>query len=686
MAARGPAVVTAPARRAASAGRRYRPARSRSRDRPAARDPRPSVRAISRLTARPEAGPLLLALGREERLEQPVADRLRDARIRCRRPRRSAKRGFSASTRARTWTTGCAMPATASSAFASRLIRICSSACGEITSGGRSGAICVRSVAPPCAGGTRAATSRAPAPRRARSAGAASCVAGTDSRRRLDTSDVSRSDCSTMWRAKSSTSSSSTRSFSSSSCARPLIANSGWRSSWICWAANRPNSASRPAAASEIAQPRDGFGRSRRRRRARAVTGVCSAFVAHLSACFFHRSVASGVSAGGGGGRRVSVVVACFVWPTRSSASTSIGVLPMPTGHRDRKLSVGADGGGLQPAGRAHGHDRRRRRAALDLGVLAVAIDGRPDDVQEHLLGDVFGILGGAPRLAGGRGAGRQRDRLAAGGEARRCRRWSRPRRGRSRRPAPRSAPDPRWWCGVARVDRQRAGVADAREHLAAAEIDAGAARRRGAAGGAGRRRPRSRPAPAAAGPPALHASSRISTPARSSISVPAARRSTAPDAADVRTTSERVSLSPCLIGAQPSAALRLHLAGRRHDLEDVRLLVAGRQRGAGRPRPPSAARPAPVCLGRLEQPARHARRDHHDRDRDQRERRPSRYRRARRHARCARPGVGGERQHELRARAGRALDLNRAAVVLDDAVDERQPQPGARAIARPWS
>ena len=36
------------------------------------------------------------------------------------------------------------------------------------------------------------------------------------------TRPVSRSDCSTMWRAKSSTSSSSTRSFSSSSCAEPL--------------------------------------------------------------------------------------------------------------------------------------------------------------------------------------------------------------------------------------------------------------------------------------------------------------------------------------------------------------------------------------------------------------------------------------------------------------------------------
>ena len=53
-----------------------------------------------------------------------------------------------------------------------------------------------------------------------------------------------------MWRAKSRTSSTSTWPRSSSSCARPLMANSGWRNSWFSLAAKRPNSASRPAAAS----------------------------------------------------------------------------------------------------------------------------------------------------------------------------------------------------------------------------------------------------------------------------------------------------------------------------------------------------------------------------------------------------------------------------------------------------
>ena len=86
-----------------------RRARSRYRGRRAARDRRPMLRAISRLTARPSpvpcSSPLVVKNDSNSRWRTVFAtpDPLSATST-------IAKRGFSASTRARTWTTGCATP------------------------------------------------------------------------------------------------------------------------------------------------------------------------------------------------------------------------------------------------------------------------------------------------------------------------------------------------------------------------------------------------------------------------------------------------------------------------------------------------------------------------------------------------------------------------------------------------
>ena len=251
-----------------------------------------------------------------------------------------------------------------------------------------------------------------------------------------------------MWRAKSSTSSSSTRSFSSSSCAEALDREQRLAQLVNLLRGEASELGQTSRGGQQIAQARDGLRRSwRRRSGARWRAGR---FVAHCwSAGFFHRSVASGVSAGGGGGRRVSVVVACL-----RVADEILGLdldrrLADADGHGDRELSVGADGGGLQAAGRAHGHDRRRRRAALDLGVLAVAIDAsarrRSGTPPRRCVRD---RPGGAPAWLADAVPGGHRDRLAAGGEARR------PGDGRDRDAAvlvgehDEAGRARRWWCG----------------------------------------------------------------------------------------------------------------------------------------------------------------------------------------------------------------------------------------------
>ena len=191
-------------------------------------------------------------------------------------------------------------------------------------------------------------------------------------------------------------------------------------------------------------------------------------------------------------------------------------------------------------------------------------------------------------------------------------------------------------------------------------------------------------PAAPGAGAAALHASRRISTPARSSISVPAARRRTAPEAADVRTTSERVSLSPCLIADQvsPRCASTLPVA----DITSNTWVVLAAA-GSGAPAAATAVGGASSAVF----------------SGDSNSRRDTRVatttiaiaisaiatvRMVARalHVRCARPASAGNVSTNFVPVAGRAFDGDRAAVVLDDAVDEGQPQPGTDAIARAWS
>jgi hypothetical protein len=248
-------------------------------------------------------------------------------------------------------------------------------------------------------------------------------------------------------------------------------------------------------------------------------------------------------------------------------------------------------------------------------------------------------------------------------------------RRGRSRRPDT-SAPDPRWWCaGVARLMARGAGVADTRASTLPRRRRRRPWRRRCRGGGGDGRGVASHPTepPAAPGAAALHASSRISTPARSSISVPAARRRTAPEAADVRTTSERVSLSPCLMADQvsPRCASTLPVA----DITS-KTYVSSPPAGSGAPAAATAVGANPARLSGPEQPARHACRDHHDRDRHDRNRHGPLV------ARTFMPGAPvprrRERQHELRARAGGAR-RRRAAVVLDAVAKTRLAEPADR-------
>ena len=127
-----------------------------------------------------------------------------------------------------------------------------------------------------------------------------------------------------------------------------------------------------------------------------------------------------------------------------------------------------------------------------------------------------------------------------------------------------------------------------------------------------------------------------------------AARRRTRPTCGRRPT---RVSLSPCWIGAQPSPRCASTLPVADDDLEDVRS-VAGRQRrgGAGGGGLAVAGQRRAVGASRTAGATR-ASRTTTIADRDQRDgdRRDVGARAA--HARCARPGVRGERQHELGAR-----------------------------------
>ena len=83
----------------------------------------------------------------------------------------------------------------------------------------------------------------------------------------------------------------------------PLMANSGWRSSWICLAAKRPNSASRPAAVSRSrSRASSAVGSAMPSRRRRSVRGVVL-----VGSWFFHRSVGSGRQRRRRGARRTSV-------------------------------------------------------------------------------------------------------------------------------------------------------------------------------------------------------------------------------------------------------------------------------------------------------------------------------------------------------------------------------------------
>ena len=449
-----------------------------------------------------------------------------------------AKRGLSASTRARTWTTGCAMPG-------DRVQRVGEQVDQDLLERVRPSHQ-QRQVGGDLRAQRRAALRRrnsssdvtrtSTAPSSVRRA-AASWVAGTDSRRRFDTSAVRRSDCSTMWRAKSSTSSSSTPILLEQELGETLD-----REQRLAQLVDLLRG--EPA---ELGQPSGGGQQHRAGGPVSALSALPSCAriavlvgsVAHLSAGFFHRSVASGVSAGGGGGRRVSVVVACL-----RVADEVLGLdldrrLADAHRHVDRELPVGADGGRLQPPRRAHGDDRRRRRAALDLGVARRGDRRVGQTTFRNTSSEMCsGSSGGPPACAADAVPAAQRDGFAAGGEARVPAMAATETRPCSSASTTKRAGPVAGGAGVARVDRQRAGRADAGEHLAAPQIDAGAA------GGVQRRRPRWAPP---AGPPAPQprGGSRRRRAARSPFRPPAAAPRA--DAAEVRTTSVRVSLSPWL-------------------------------------------------------------------------------------------------------------------------------------------
>ena len=169
-----------------------------------------------------EAGPLFLALGGEEGLEQALANRLGDTRpvvgdLDDREPRvvrlhagahldHGARRAGDGVERVR------------QQVDEDLLQRVWRSP----PAAGTSGAIWVRRVVLVLRS-AKLEQRRHPHQHLAQlAAPLAVCAAGIDRWRRFATSVVSRSDCSTMWRAKSSTSSSSTRSFSRRSCAEAL--------------------------------------------------------------------------------------------------------------------------------------------------------------------------------------------------------------------------------------------------------------------------------------------------------------------------------------------------------------------------------------------------------------------------------------------------------------------------------
>ena len=653
---RAPAIPGASARNTVTAGSFHAPASSSSTRSPprAARD-----LAADRQT---EPGALFLPLGREERLEQPVRGRPWRRRSRCRATSIDGEArvvGRDARAHLDDGPRGARRPRRAR--WTSRLI---------------SDLLRARAARPPAA----ARRARSASQRRCRLAQpkleqrrhphqhraqlgaplAASCAAGTDSWRRFETSDVSRSDCSTMWRAKSSTSSSSTRSFSSSSCPSPLIANSGWRSSWICWAAKRPNSARRPAAA------------SRSRSRCELVAGVCSRslLAGHVLPQLGRLRGQLGRRRRRGGQRARGLARAPGESPRprprRRLSARDRGTVAV-------KLPVGAD---------RRGPARRRCIVTTDAAAARPSILARsawrspvgPDDVEQHLLGDLLGILGRRPRPGSptpSPPAARPTFRRRRSAP---CPRSPRPRPARSRRPGRRSAPGPRSWSASRWA--VIASASPAARRRARAPCRAAGRRVRMPAPSRpraqrGRRRPR-----------------RISTPrAQLDLAVPppAATRRATPAA--VRTTSDARQRVARLDRHPASVVLGLDRPGPRTRPGTCARRRVGAAAGARSPRSGLRARRRRRSRGGWRQPARDpGRRRDSARSAAMREqeRRSSRARRPA-HAAVGPPGVGGEGQQELGAGADVALDLDGAAVVLDDAVDERQPQADAAPVAAPW-
>ena len=71
----------------------------------------------------------------------------------------------------------------------------------------------------------------------------------------------------------------------------------------------------------------------------------------------------------------MSVVFACFVWPTRSSASTSTGVLPIPTGTVTENCPSAPTAAVSSPPG---------ARTVTDDGVGKTPIEVEAEDLVGH--------------------------------------------------------------------------------------------------------------------------------------------------------------------------------------------------------------------------------------------------------------------------------------------------------------
>ena len=360
----------------------------------------------------------------------------------------------------------------------------------------------------------------------------------------------------------------------------------------------------------------------------------------------------------------------------------------MPTGTVTENCPSAPTAAVSSAAGRAHGDDRRRRRAALDLGVLAVAIERsarrRSGTPPRRCVRDPPGVR---------RPGSRTRCRRAPRPTCRRRRSASLPamvatatRPFSSARTTKRAGPslvvrvsralmasEPALPTRASTLPRRRSTVAPPGGDDAPG---AAAVARRPRPADTRRRRRRRGPRGAPRVQADLDAGAQLDLGAGGQAQHGAGSGGRAHDVG----TGELVALLDRRTSRPPRCASTLPVA--EIDLEDVRLLAPAGSgapvgRGGRRGRVPRglvgasnsrrdtrvATTTMPIAIsasgdGRVMV-------------------------RARLHARCARPASAGNVSTNFVPDAGRALGVDRAAVVLDDAVDERQPQPGADAVAR---